>query len=190
MNKPNSFAIIKIILTIIMIILLLMPWYEVGITFPRFLVGGIYISSKYLISGGIFLIASVIGLISKKSYKEDMLNHVIDVMLIDTAVIILASQSFINTFIPIMIILYDIVTYGFRLELLNKGKIIIESSSNKIRMITLIIGITLTFFYNLPFELLNINISDFLLYFSSVMTIFSIYEYYQKNKKSLLAKED
>ena len=44
-------------------------------------------------------------------------------------------------------------------------------------------GIVLTFFYNLPFELWNIRVADFLLYFSTIMSIISMIEYFNLNKK-------
>ena len=45
------------------------------------------------------------------------------------------------------------------------------------------VGIVLTLFYNLPFELWNLKVSDFLLIVAAVMSIISGVQYYQMNKK-------
>ena len=52
------------------------------------------------------------------------------------------------------------------------------------------IGIVLTFFYNLPFELIGLQISKFFLYFGSLMAIVSMVEYYNLNKKTLFSEFD
>ena len=45
-------------------------------------------------------------------------------------------------------------------------------------------GLALMFFYNLPFELINIKIADFLIYFALIMSVVSAIEYYSLWKKS------
>ena len=44
-------------------------------------------------------------------------------------------------------------------------------------------GIVLTLFYNLPFELFNIRVSDALLIVACVLSIISAIQYYEMNKK-------
>ena len=50
------------------------------------------------------------------------------------------------------------------------------------------VGISLTFIYNLPFELLGLQISKFFLYFGTVMAIVSGMEYYKLNKKNIFTE--
>ena len=59
MNLPNKITIGRIILSILMIILLLIPWYDLSFQFPEYIVNGEIISLKYIIAGVIFLIASL-----------------------------------------------------------------------------------------------------------------------------------
>ena len=47
------------------------------------------------------------------------------------------------------------------------------------------VGISLTLFYNLPFELYNLRIADFLLFIATVLSIISGIQYYSKNRHLL-----
>ena len=65
----------------------------------------------------------------------------------------------------------------------TKGKVVAAISSGKIKTASMMVGVTLTFFYNLPFEMINIRVSDFFLYFGTIMSVVSMFEYYNLNKK-------
>ena len=63
--------------------------------------------------------------------------------------------------------------------------------SGKIKTASMMVGLPLVFFYNLPFELWNIRVDDFLIYFATIMSIISMIEYFNLNKKLILGpKED
>ena len=49
----------------------------------------------------------------------------------------------------------------------------------------MMLGIALTLFNNLPFELINIKVSDVLLIIATVLSVYSGIQYYQQNKKVL-----
>ena len=65
----------------------------------------------------------------------------------------------------------------------NKGKVVAAIKTGKIKTACLMVGIVLTLFYNLPFELFNLKVSDFLLIIAAVMSIISGVQYYQMHKK-------
>ena len=44
--------------------------------------------------------------------------------------------------------------------------------------LTVMVGLTLTLFYNLPFELIGIRVSDVLLIISSILAVVSAFQYY------------
>jgi len=50
------------------------------------------------------------------------------------------------------------------------------------------VGLTLTFFYNLPFEIWNIDVSTVLLVIATVLSIYSGIEYWYLNKKLIFSK--
>ena len=60
MNLPNKITVVRIALAVIILILLVFPWYQLNLSFPVYSVMGVQnIDLKYLISGVLFLIASV-----------------------------------------------------------------------------------------------------------------------------------
>ena len=61
--------------------------------------------------------------------------------------------------------------------------------TGKAKNIVFKIGITLTLFYNLPFELFNINVSDMLLIVGTVLAVISCIQYYNDNKKKIITKD-
>ena len=46
----------------------------------------------------------------------------------------------------------------------------------------------LAFFYNLPFELWNIRVSEILLYIACIMSIISAVQYFNMNKEIIFGK--
>ena len=65
----------------------------------------------------------------------------------------------------------------------SKGNVVGASVLGKIKTILMMCGITLTLFYNLPFELINIKVSNILLTLACIMSVISAVQYYNLNKK-------
>ena len=59
------------------------------------------------------------------------------------------------------------------------------SWAGKFKTIFMLVGITLLFFYNLPFSIWNINVANALILIATVLSIISGIQYYTKNKKYL-----
>ncbi len=191
MNLPNKLTITRIILTIFIIILCLFPFYMLGINFPKFNVYGVVVDSVYLISGVIFIIAAITDYIDgniarSKNLVTDtgkLLDAIADKVLVNSVLIIFAVRGFISPIVPVIYIFRDEVVNSLKMEALRKGKVVAAVMSGKIKTASMMIGLSLMFFYNLPFELYNINVAGFLIYFALVMSIVSAIEYYNMWKK-------
>ena len=155
-NVPTKLTFVRLILSLIIIILLIFPFYRVGITFPQFLFKNILIDLRYLISGVLFIIASITdyydGKLARKNNEVTNFGKLVD---------------------------------AIRMICANNGKVQAAKLSGKIKTATLMIGIILTFFYNLPFQIWGYRVSDFFLYFGTIMSIVSMCEYYYLNKKMI-----
>ena len=68
----------------------------------------------------------------------------------------------------------------------SKGKVVAAIKSGKVKTACLMVGIILTLFYNLPFELFNIRVSDFLLFVAAALSVISGIQYYMLNKHLLI----
>ena len=64
----------------------------------------------------------------------------------------------------------------------SKGKVVAAIKSGKIKTACLMIGIVLTLFGNLPFELWNISIAKVLLFIATILSIVSGVQYFTLNK--------
>ena len=197
MNLPNKLTITRIIMSIVIIILLLFPFQMAGIEFPQLFINEkLVVDSKYLIAGILFILASITdfldGFIARKynliTDFGKLLDAIADKVLVNSVLIILASQGFIHPIIPVVIIVRDSIVNSIKMLAASKGKVVAAIKSGKIKTACLMVGISLTLFYNLPFELFNLRISAFLLFVAAVMSIISGIQYYILNK--LLIFED
>lgn len=196
MNLPNKITMARIILSILMLILLVFPFYQVGFKFPVYSIADtIKIDLKYIIGGIMFLVASITDFVDgniarKRNLVTDfgkVMDAIADKVLVNGTLIVLATNNFIPAIIPVVIVTRDIFVDSIKMVAGGKGNVVAASWMGKVKTICMMSGVTLTFFYNLPFELININISDFLLLIATVLSIVSGVQYFQANKKFLLA---
>ena len=198
MNTPNKLTFMRIIFTIIMIIILIFPFYSIGVEFSVIQVAGINMKLEYIIAGVIFLVASLTdfldGYLARKNNQVTdlgkMLDAIADKALVNTALIILAYKGFIPVVVPVIIIFRDTIVDAIKMQASSKGKVVAAIKSGKIKTASMMTGLVLTFFYNLPFEIWNIRVSDFLIYFATIMSIISMVEYFNLNKKLILGPKE
>ncbi|MDY4236862.1 MAG: CDP-diacylglycerol--glycerol-3-phosphate 3-phosphatidyltransferase [Bacilli bacterium] len=190
-NLPTKLTFVRLILSLVIIILLIFPFYRVGVNFPQFLFKNILIDLRYLISGVLFIIASITdyydGKLARKNNEVTnfgkLVDAIADKVLVNSVLIIFACQGFISAVVPVVIIVRDIIVDAIRMICANNGKVQAAKLSGKIKTATLMVGVILTFFYNLPFQIWGYRVSDFFLYFGTIMSVVSMFEYYNLNKK-------
>lgn len=187
MNLANKITISRIILSIVIMILLLFPFEGLGLEFPSYIVNGnIYIELKYIIAGVLFIIASLTdffdGYVARKyNMVTDfgkMVDAISDKMLTNSLLVILASNGMISPVIAVIFIVRDIAVDSIKMVVGNKGKAVAAIGIAKCKTATLMLGLVFTLFYNLPFELIGIRVSDVLLIISAILSVVSAFQYY------------
>lgn len=187
MNLPNKITMVRVVLAICTIVLLIMPWYQLGIQFPMFTIAGkVVVDTKFLVAGFLFLLASVTDFVD--GYLARSTNHVTDFgkvmdaiadkVLVNGVLIILAYQGFVNLLVPVIIVTRDIVVDSVKMACGNKGKVVGASFFGKMKTVCMLIGISLLLFYNLPFELLHIPVADLFLLTACILSVLSGCQYY------------
>ncbi len=197
MNLANKLTMVRIFLTVVLIVILLFPFYMVNIEFPKILIGTITVDVKYFIAAGIFAIASITdfldGHIARKyNMVTDfgkMVDAIADKMLVNSTLIILSAQGFVAPVITVIIIFRDTVVDTIKMIAGSKGKVVAAIKTGKVKTTFLMVGIVLTLCYNLPFELFNLDIADFLLVLATIFSVISGVQYYVMNKDLVSAKE-
>ena len=191
MNLPNKLTMARIFISIIIIAILLFPFDSMGITTTKFFINeSLVVDIKYLIAGVLFVIGSLTdfldGYIARKynliTDFGKLIDAIADKMLVNSVLIILASTGTINAIIPVVVILRDTVVNSIKMLAASKGKVVAAIKSGKLKTACLMTGITLTLFYNLPFELWNLQVANILLLIATVLSIYSGVQYYILNK--------
>lgn len=191
MNLPNKLTLSRIFLTIFIIILCLFPFYSLGINFPKFNINGLVIDSVYIMAGLIYVIAAFTDYLDGNIARSrnlvtdngKLLDAIADKVLVNSVLVIFACRGFIPSIVPVIYIFRDEVVNALKFDLLRRGYVVAAIKSGKIKTAAMMIGLGLMFFYNLPFELINLKVADFLIYFATIMSVVSGIEYYNLWKK-------
>ena len=197
MNLANKITMSRIIMSFIIMVLLLFPFEVFNIEMPTYIFNGnIYIELKYIIAGVLFVIASLTdffdGYVARKyNMVTDfgkMVDAISDKLLTNTVLVILACDGMISSIIAVVIIARDIVVDSIKMVIGNKGKAVAAIGIAKLKTASLMTGIILTLFYNIPFELINLRISDFILALAAILSVVSGIKYYIMAKDYLTEK--
>lgn len=196
MNLPNKLTVFRIFITIFIIIILLFPFHAIGISSIKLFINeSIVVSLKYIIAGVLFIIGCltdfVDGYVARKynmvTELGKMLDAIADKILVNSVLIILAAQGIIHPLIPVIIVSRDTIVDVIKMIVGNKKGAVAAIKSGKIKTTFMMVGLSLTLFNNLPFELWNLKISSLFLIIATVLSIYSGIEYYKQSKLYILS---
>ena len=171
MNLPNKITLGRIIISIIILIIMIFPFYNIGYTFPKYLVmGRVVVNLKYIICGILFIIASISDFFDGRLARKNNLvtdfgkvaDAIADKILVNGVLIIMAVDGVLPVVIPVVIITRDIIVDSIKMIAGSKGKVVAASIWGKIKTVCMMFGLSLLFFNNLPFELLNFSLGYYL----------------------------
>lgn len=197
MNTANKITMSRIFLSAIILLILLLPWHQFGINIPTYIINGnMTIDLRYIISGVLFIIASMTDFIDGKVARKynmvtdfgKMIDAISDKILTNTIIVILACENMVHPSIAVIIIGRDIIVDSIKMLIGNKGKAVAAIKVAKYKTATLMVGLTLKLFYDLPFSLIPIRISDYLLIIAAVLSIVSGVKYYIMAKEYITDK--
>lgn len=194
MNLPNKITLGRIILSIIILIIMMFPFHDVGYDFPTYLVAGrVTVNLKYIICGILFIIASFTdfldGAIARKRHIVTDLGKVMDAIadkiLVNGVLIVLACDGIIPVIVPVIIVTRDTAVDCVKMIAGSNGKVVGASIWGKLKTIFMMTGISFLFFGNLPFELVNFSLGYYLVLIATVLSIYSGVQYFIVNKQYL-----
>ena len=186
MNKANKITITRIILNIIILLFLLLPWNALNVKWPTYLFSGTQVDLKYIIVGIIFIISVFLDYVDSAVAKNNnivtnygkIMDNIADKMLIDGLLIILAYERCLPILIPIVFVITDIIIntcntiVGADYLTIPKPKLAIYQT------ILIYLGLGLTLFYNLPFELIHLDLAGICLIIATLICVISTSQYY------------
>ena len=120
------------------------------------------------------------------------MDAIADKVLVNGVLILFAcgEDPRLHVIIPVIIITRDIVVDSIKMASGNKGKVVAASWPGKIKTICMMIGLTLLFFYNMPFAFIGhgIPVGDFFVYVATIMSIISGCQYWLANKDFIFSE--
>lgn len=200
MNLPNRITIGRIILAAAIIISLLLPWYELGVNIPVYVVGkGTTISLLFIITGILFVIASVSDFLDgylarSRNMVTDfgkVMDAIADKILVNGLLIILGNKGIIPIAVPVVIITRDIVVDSCKMISGNKGKVVAASYLGKAKTMCMMVGMTLAMFMDLPFALFTtVRVDRILILIATVLSVVSGVQYFMNSKQYFMPKKE
>ena len=162
MNLPNKLTVFRVILVIIMLIISYIPMNNSFLN----------ISLNMWILNIIFIVASITDSLDGKIARKNnlvtdtgkILDAIADKVLVNSVLVIFASNGFIHPIIAVIYIFRDEVVNALRIHAAKNGIVVPAGTNGKIKTFAMMVGLSLMFFYNLPFELINIRLDIFLVY--------------------------
>ena len=197
MNLPNKITVSRIVLSIIILIMMVFPFYQIGYTFPVYLISGrIEISLKYIICAVLFVIASLTDFLDghlarKRNEVTDfgkVMDAIADKILVNGILIVLACDGYIPAVVPVVVITRDTFVDSIKMAAGKSGQAVGASILGKIKTCCMMIGITLMLISNFPFELVGVRVADTLIILATVLSVVSGVNYYNMYKGAFTKK--
>ena len=193
MNLPNRISLIRLLLIPIIVVLWILPYAQLGINLPVFYVGYVSVPLRNLIVLILFVFASISdfldGYIARKTNQittfGKFIDPIADKALTTTLFVILAVDGIIPM-VPVLIMLWrDIIVDGTRMIASSKGQVMAAGMLGKVKTASQMFCIIFLLLNNLPFELIGLPVSDFLLWFSTIVSVLGGIDYYNQAHDSI-----
>lgn len=200
MNLPNKITCVRLVISVIVLVMLCFPWEAVGLTEGKrtFSVFNENVDIIFIIAGVLFAIGSITdfldGYIARKNNIVTdfgkVMDAIADKVLVNGVLVILAYYKMIPLIVPVIIITRDIAVDSIKMASGSKGKVVAASWPGKIKTICMMIGVSLTFFYNIPFAFIGngIHVHYAFLCLGTIMSIVSGVQYYLVNKDFIFSE--
>lgn len=191
MNLPNKLTVFRIILVPLLLLVWLFPYSQLGISIGNINVGNVSISYLNIIVLTIFAIASITDFLDGKIARSRNLvttfgkfaDPIADKLLVNSMLILLSYKRMIPVLPVIIMILRDIVVDGCRMIASQNGVVVSAGFLGKMKTALQMVTIILVLLNNLPFELINIPMSDLLIWFTSFISLAGGYSYFMQIKE-------
>lgn len=174
MNLPNKLTLFRIILIPVLIIFMYLP-----------------ISSKYLISLIIFIIAAITDALDGNIARKynlitdfgKFMDPLADKLLVIAALICMIETSLVPGWIVLIIISRELSVSIMRAIAAADGKVIAAGTSGKLKTIVQMVSIILLLLGAHLNDNIVLTIGKVLIYLAAALTIYSGYEYFSYNKE-------
>ncbi len=188
MNLPNRLTLLRIFFVPLIVFFVVFPFGQYGIVFGHIRIGFVSLPIVNLILFGLFTLASITdffdGYLARKYHQIStfgkFMDPIADKLLVNTLFILFAYQGVIPVIAVLVMIWRDVFVDGLRMLAASKGRVVAAGYLGKLKTVVQMLTIMLILMSNLPFELYNLPIANFMLWFSVVISIISGINYFRQ----------
>lgn len=193
MNLPNKLTVTRVLLVPLLILIYMFPYPAIGIEMPIYHIGNANISLVNGIVLLIFFIASLTDYFDGRIARKEKLittfgkfaDPIADKLLVNTILLLLASDQTISIIIPIIMISRDTIVDAIRLVAANKQVVMAASKLGKVKTATQMVAVILVLLNNFPFSYIGIPVDQIVLWIATVVSVVSGINYFMKSRKML-----
>lgn len=194
MNLPNKLTMFRIILIPVIILVYLFPYESFGIVPTTFTVFGVHISIINLIALLIYVVAAVTDALDGNIARSRNLittfgkfaDPIADKLLTTTMFLLFVSRGIIPVLPVIIMIARDTFVDGCRMMAASNGKVVAAGMMGKLKTVFQMVTVALVLLNNLPFALVNLPVSDIMLWLSALISLISGVQYFNQMKDDIM----
>lgn len=190
MNLPNKLSVIRILMVPLVVLVWVFPYESFGIVMPEYTFEFVTLSLKNIIVLVLFALASFTdfldGYIARKYHLitsfGKFIDPIADKMLVNTMFVMFAALNIVPV-VPVVIMIWrDTIVDGLRMNAAEKGKVVAAGFLGKLKTVSQMLTIIVILLNNLPFELMRFPMSDFFLWFSTLISVAGGVSYFMQMK--------
>lgn len=192
MNTANRLTLIRIVMIPLIALIYLFPYAQFNIQIPFWQFDQVTLSLLNIIVLILFAFASVTDFLDGRIARKNnwvtnfgkFLDPIADKLLVNTLFLIFAFKGLpsVPIITVILMIWRDTIVDGIRMLTASQGLVLAAGYLGKIKTATQMIAIILVLLNNLPFELYNIPVALFMVWFSTLMSVMSGISYVMQTR--------
>lgn len=190
MNLPNRLTVMRIVLIPVIILIGIFPYAQVGIEVPALQFGFVSLSAVNVVMLVLFCVASFTDFLDGYLARKNNLvttfgkfaDPIADKLLVTTMFILFAAQGVIPVVPVLIMVARDTIVDGIRMIASSNGVVMAAGYLGKVKTVVQMLAVIFILLNNLPFELVRLPVSDFLLWFATFTSLASGISYFNQMK--------
>ena len=194
MNLPNKLSCFRMAIVPLIVLVMLFPYAQFSIAMPDFQFGFVTLPLKNILVLVLFAIASFTDFLDGHIARSrnlitsfgKFIDPIADKLLVNTMFVMFAATAVVPV-VPVVIMIWrDTIVDGLRMNAAQKGKVVAAGFLGKLKTVTQMLAIIVILLNNLPFELVRFPMSDFLLWFATLISVASGISYFMQLKDIIM----
>ncbi len=194
MNLPNKLTLFRMLLVPLMVVFYLFPYSWFQIEPIVFHLGTVEFSLMKLLVLCVFVIASLTDYFDGQIARGEgivttfgkFMDPIADKLLVNTMIILLASDGSIPILATILMISRDTFVDGIRLVALANQEVIAAGKLGKLKTVLQMTAIIMVLLDNFPFSYIHLPIDQCLIWLATLVSVISGIDYFMHSKHLIL----